>query len=64
MKSNVCSFLPLLSLFLVLDKIPGVSIMLRLSKTWFGKCTHWNLQGQKKNSEYELQTSFICVLKR
>lgn len=44
LKDNVDCFLPLLILCLVLDKIPGVSMMLRLSKTWFGKCTHWNLQ--------------------
>lgn len=54
---NVCSFLPLLILFLVLDKIPGVSMMLRLSKTWFGKCTHWNLQEQQQKKTWILITN-------
>lgn len=34
---------PRLTLCLAPDRIPGVSIMLILSRTWFGIWAHWNL---------------------
>lgn len=46
-KSGRYSVLPLLSFLLAAVKMPGVSMMLILSRTLFGVWTHWNLQSKK-----------------
>lgn len=43
-------FVPLLILRLATDRIPGVSMMLILSRTRLGRCTHWNLKRFQANS--------------
>lgn len=65
---------PRLTLCLAPDRIPGVSMMLMLSRTWLGIWAHWNLDNRSKREELhnlgvkiqqmELEGHLLCFLEK
>lgn len=65
---------PRLTLCLAPDRMPGVSMILMLSRTWLGSCAHWNLKihshfffnnrpwNEKSNSKCFLTFYFLNLL--